>query len=44
MSAALTHLQPVQHRPNLTIRGGAEVREVISPAAVPSAYASTTER
>ena len=29
MSAALTHLQPVRHRPNLTIRGGAEVREVI---------------
>jgi choline dehydrogenase len=29
MSAALTHLEPARHRPNLTIRGGAEVREVV---------------
>ena len=29
MGAVLTHLQPVRHRPNLTIRGGATVREVI---------------
>jgi choline dehydrogenase len=29
MSAALTHLEPVRHRPNLTIRGGADVREVV---------------